>query len=170
MNNMSKPRIIVVDKDDKIIGYKNRTDSGPDDIQRITGLWITNSKGEILIALRALSKKHDPGKWGPAVAGTVDEGETYESNIVKEAEEELGLKNIRPVCGPKFYRETSHKYFVQWFTLVLDAPIESFTLQPSEVMEIKWMNAEALKRAVKEHPDDFLKSMPSSIELFCKEL
>ena len=27
-----------------------------------------------------------PGKWGPAVAGTVEEGESYEENIIKEAE------------------------------------------------------------------------------------
>ena len=25
----------------------------------------------------------DPGKWGPAVAGTVDEGESYKKNVIK---------------------------------------------------------------------------------------
>ncbi len=29
--------------------------------------------------------------WGSAVAGTVEKGEDYESNIYKETEEEIGL-------------------------------------------------------------------------------
>ena len=88
-------KIIIVDEDDNIIGSKERNSIVSGDIYRVSALLIENSKGEILLAQRALTKKHDPGKWGPPVAGTVEEGETYESNIVKEAEEELGLKNIQ---------------------------------------------------------------------------
>ena len=36
------------------------------------------------IFLRSFTKSHDPGKWGPAVAGTVEEGETY--NFLKEGQ------------------------------------------------------------------------------------
>ena len=32
-----------------------------------------------------------PEVWGPAVSGTNEEGETYDSNIIKEAQEEIGL-------------------------------------------------------------------------------
>ena len=42
----------------------------------------------------AFDKKYDPGKWGPSAAGTVEEGETYQSNIIKELQEEIGLETF----------------------------------------------------------------------------
>ena len=79
--------ITIVNEEDEIIGHKDRTSLDHEtDIYRVAALWLTNSTGEVLIAQRALSKESSPGKWGPAAAGTVEEGETYESNIVKEVE------------------------------------------------------------------------------------
>jgi len=108
---------------------------------------MANSKNEILLAKRALTKKHDPGKWGPAVAGTVDEGETYDSNIVKEVEEELGLKNINPEKWIKNDTIGKQKYqhFTQWYKLRLDEPLDYFKLQEEEVSEIKWFARDELK-------------------------
>src|SRR3989344_8863957 len=96
-----KPKIVIVDENDKVVCEKDKEMVRGADIYRVSALWITNSRDEILLARRALTKSHHPRKWGPAVAGTVDEGETYEENIIKEAEEELGLKNIKPELGPK---------------------------------------------------------------------
>ena len=59
-------KVILVDKDDNVIGHKERGESGGDDIHRIAGLWVTNSKDEVLIAQRTKFKKYDAGKWGPA--------------------------------------------------------------------------------------------------------
>lgn len=161
-------RRVFVDKDDNVLGYKAKAEFGPDDIERVSALWITNSNGDVLIAQRALTKKYGPGYWGPAAAGTVEEGETYETNIIKEAEEELGLKNIKPVAGPKFYRETAHKYFCQWFTCVVDLPIETFKLQPEEVAAVKWTNKDALRQAIENKEDKFLSSMAQVLDIFCK--
>lgn len=88
-------RIPIVNEQDEIIGYKDRKDRNTVDITRITGLWLWNEKGEVLLAQRALSKDINPGLWGPAVAGTVEEGETYESNIIKEAEEGNRLERFK---------------------------------------------------------------------------
>src|SRR3989344_2570418 len=113
-------KTIIVDEHDNPIGLKDREDITSEDIYRVSLLWITNSKGEILLARRAYTKSHDPGKWGPAVAGTVEEGETYESNIIKEAEEELGLTNLKLVSGARLRKRTNYNYFVQQFSIVLD--------------------------------------------------
>ncbi len=48
-------------------------------------MWLRNSLGQSLLAKRSASKELDPSKWGPAVAGTIEAGQTYESNIYKEA-------------------------------------------------------------------------------------
>src|SRR3990167_10492394 len=131
-------KIPIVDKNDDVIEYRERNDQDANAIYRVSSLWIRNSKGEILLARRAFSKSHDPGKWGPAVAGTVEEGETYESNIIKEAEEELGLKNIKPIRGEKLRKKTKWNYFFQRFYLILDKDISEFKIQENEVAEIKW--------------------------------
>lgn len=156
-----KPPITIVDEQDNIIGYKDREIGlGPNDIYRVSALWITNSKGEVLLARRAYNKSHDPGKWGPAVAGTVEQGETYESNILKEAYEELGLTGIKFEVGPKKYRVTSkYSYFGQWYYLKIDKPINEFKIQEDEVAEIRYFSKEDLKREVAEKPDEFLNSI-----------
>lgn len=163
-----KPPIIIVDEQDNIIGYKDReTGLEPNDIYRVSALWITNSKDEVLLARRAYNKSHDPGKWGPAVAGTVEKGETYESNIIKEAAEEIGLNGIKFKVGPKKYRVTDkHRYFGQWYYLKIDKPINKFKIQKDEVAEIKWFSKEDLKREVLEKPDEFLNSIKNFLTDF----
>jgi isopentenyldiphosphate isomerase len=66
---------IVVDEHDNIINYKPKEDIHPqNEWYRVSVLRLTNSKGEILLAQRAHNKKHNPGNGGPAVAGTVEQG------------------------------------------------------------------------------------------------
>ena len=90
-------KIQIVNTNDKVIGLKERKNLDyKNNIYRSSALWIINSKGKSLLAQRALTKKHHPGKWRPAVSGTIEKNETYDSNIIKESEEELGLKNIHP--------------------------------------------------------------------------
>lgn len=150
--------VIIVNEKDEIIGYKPRSERQPNEIGRVSGLVIFNSKNEMLIAQRVMTKKNDPGKWGPAVAGTVEEGETYESNIIKEAEEEIGL--IITESDLKFvsheYRETSHKYFSTTFLVVADMPIEEFKKQDEEVAEIRWVNVDDLREWYNNTPTDFI--------------
>ena len=152
-------KVIIVDEKNNIIGHKDRDKITANDIYRVSSLWITNSNGDVLLAQRALNKSHDPGKWGPAVAGTLEEGETYESNLMKEAKEELGLINIKPILGPLNFVQRQHQYFRQRFFLTLNLPITTLKLQPSEVMAVRWFSKPELKEALKTHPEMFLSSI-----------
>lgn len=159
-------RVIVVNEKDEVIGHKERKDANEHDITRISGLWIFNSNKELLLAQRSFNKTHSRGKWGPAVAGTVEEGETYVSNIIKEAREELGvtITEEQLITGPHEFRETSHKYFHQTYAVKVDLPIESFKLQEEEVASIRWVPIEELCRWVREKPDDFTPSTRAALE------
>ena len=162
---MNKPRIIIVNEKDEVIGYKERKTLEREDIYRVSALWITNSRNEILLAKRHYSKSHHPGKWGPAVAGTVENGETYESNIIKEAEEELGLKEVELKLGPKTRTDNEYHHFTQWFTLTIDNEINKFNIRPEEVEEIKWFSREELLSQLNSFPDNYLASMKKYLEL-----
>lgn len=156
-------KIPIVDENDNLIEYRKRDNLDTDAIYRVSSLWITDTDGKILLARRAFDKSHDPGKWGPAVAGTVEEEETYVENIVKEAEEELGLKDIHPVVGIKKRRKSKWNYFVQEFLLTLPAGFNDFKIATNEVAEVKWFTDIELRRKLKKNPDDFLNGIHERI-------
>lgn len=160
-------KIIIVDRNDNEIGVKERSEITHDDIYRVSGLWLINDKGEILLAQRSFNKHpaHSPGKWGPAVAGTVEEDETYEENIKKEIEEELGVKTLDLKETEKKFRDTGvRRYFVKIFTSVLDKPAEEFVIPKDEVEQVKWFSKDELRQWVEDKPEDFVTSMKEIFE------
>ena len=142
-------RIPIVNEQDEIIGYKERKDRNAQDIVRVSDLWITDSEGNILLAQRALSEDHNPGMWGPASSGTVEEGETYEINIIKEMGEEIGLFGVKPVLGPKYRVSSSHEYFAQWFTAVVPHDY-LFKKQDEEVEQVRWFTRDEILKFLEE--------------------
>ena len=162
-----KPRIQIVDQQDSLIGHIDRSDIDySKHAYRVAALWLTNDSKEVLIAQRKLTKKSDPGKWGPAVAGTVDEGENYEVNIYKEAEEEIGLVGYAFEAGPKIHVTTPRNYFCQWYSVVVNIEISDFTAQEEEVEKLAWVDAGWLKEDIQKHPEKYISNMPSLIPLF----
>lgn len=156
-----KEKVIIVDKNDNIIGEKYRHELDDTiDIIRVSGIWIENEKGELLLAQRSFDKKHDPGKWGPAAAGTIEVGETYESNILKEIEEEIGvfleLKDI--VDTGTFFYKTSHQFFSRNFYANINSKTK-FTLQESEVASIKWVTWDFLTKDILNNSDNYISSL-----------
>jgi len=166
---MKKSKIIIVDNNDNPIALKYRDEVDyQKDIYRCTGIWITNSKEEILIAQRKITKDINPGKWGPAVAGTIEEGETYESNAYKELKEEIGLTGVKLEVGQKQRSTSPRNYFGQWFTCKVDKPIKDFVIQEDEVAQIRWINKNELVGDLKNNPDKYVPSLYKAVDLFIK--
>ena len=152
--------IPVVDENDTIIGHKERSEIGSTDIYRVSGLWIVNAQWEMLLAQRAFVKDYDPGKWWPSVGGTVEKGESYEETIIRETEEEIGLKDF-PIhtLFKKRRMKSDRTYFVQFFFAEINKPITEFILKKDEVEQIKWISKEDLLAEIDKHPDDFLSAV-----------
>ncbi len=160
------PLIHIVDEDDNIITYKERWTLGSEDIYRVSALWVTNPQGEILIAQRHRSKKHHPLLWWPAVCGTVEKGETYLENIIRETEEEIGIRSILPATWPKTQTRSGYLHFTQWFTITLDLPLTAFTPQADEIETIKWISSESLSKEFRDTPENFVPSFSLILPLF----
>ena len=162
-----KPNIVIVDEKDDIIGSKPREVVDREKIRyRATGLWIKNSNGESLLARRAYTKTHYPGRWGPAAAGTVDEGEFYEDNMVKETEEELGLQGIKFEKASKTQTSGKYNHFTQWFISIIDKPAKDFKIQDEEVEEVRWFSKKELSEQLKNNPKEFIPKMKEYFEMF----
>lgn len=86
--------------------------------------------------------------------GTIEEGETYESNAYKkEAEEELGLTGIHLELGPKERMTTPRKSFGQWFICKIDKAVNEFIPQEDEVEQVAWVKKGELFADIKNNPD-----------------
>lgn len=157
----------IVNADDVLISLKSHNEIDyANDIYRVSALWLKNSEGKILIAQRSRRHKHGPSLWGPATAGTVEEGESYEQNIYKEVEEEIGVTGITLTKGPKQRVTGPRNFFCQWFTAVLDKPQDSFVLQEDEVDAVQWVEASDLVKDVAINPSRYISEMPEVLKIF----
>ena len=158
-------KVIIVDSNDEEIGLKAYAELKYGDIYRVTALWLTDTENKYcLITQRKMTKKNDPGKWMMAVSGTVEESETYESNIVKETEEEIGLKRIEiKSINKAFVDDGLHKFFVQYFVTSVDKINTKIIIQEDEVEQYRWILIEDLIKLLKEKPEDFVPSMKLSL-------
>ena len=162
-------KIPIVNEQDEIICYKEREEATREDIRRLIALLVFNEKGEVLIAKRQSTKKIDPNLWGPSVAGTVDAGEEYDTTVIRETEEEIGLKDIKPTFLKKRYYETFNaRRFSNLYYVIVDSKT-IFHLQAEEVAEVKWITIPDLEKWVTEHPEAFTPNFPKGSLVDFKE-
>lgn len=161
-----KEMIHLVDEQDNVVGSKERAQIDQAlDIYRVSALWLTNTKGEVLLAQRSMQKQNDPGVWGPAVAGTVNSSETYDQSITKEMAEELGLTDIHLETGPKQRVTFPRNYFVQWYTAVVTISASDFRIQKEEVEQVMWFNMTDIREKLAVHPDNFTPGFGEALTL-----
>lgn len=150
-------KIPIVNEQDEIIGYKKREQTTRDDIRRIVFLFVFNENKDFLIARRQSNKVIDPNCWGPSVAGTIDEGFNYDETVIKETEEELGLKNIKPIFLKKYFYETHNaRRFSSVYYVFVNSKEVNFKIQDEEVSEIRWISFKELEKWFKNKPEDFV--------------
>jgi isopentenyldiphosphate isomerase len=154
--------LVIVNEKDEIINSKIRGTLNDEDIYRVAALWLENSAGNILLAKRVKSKHKNPGLWGPAVEGTVDYGESYEENIIRETKEELGLKDLKFKKLKKQRVTTPYNHFTQYFFAKMDD--ENFQIQKEEVERIRWFTKDELNQLVKEDAKELIKSLKDFIK------
>lgn len=88
----------LVDETGKIIGQTTRNQAHTNNklLHPVVHLHVFNSKGEIFLQKRPLTKDIQPGKWDTAVGGHVAVGESIEQALRRETIEELNISEISP--------------------------------------------------------------------------
>lgn len=131
------------DIDGNFLGVKSRSfchSQNPGVYHKPVWIWIVNSKGEVLVQKRALTKKKAPGKWDMPSAGHVDAGETCLSGCVRETYEELGIKTKESdfIFLKEFIAKDAWE-LGQVYLLKLDVDIKDIKLQEEEVECVNWL-------------------------------
>ena len=128
----------IIDEDGNVIGKATRREchSGSMLLHPVVHLHVFNSKGELYLQKRSLSKDIQPGKWDTAVVGHVSYGETILEAVYREASEELGFTDFNPIYIETYEFESSiEREMVNVF-----AAVGSYDLHPDldEVDEGRW--------------------------------
>ncbi|MDF1555546.1 MAG: NUDIX hydrolase, partial [Deferrisomatales bacterium] len=111
---------------------------------------VFNSRGEVFVQRRTLTKDVYPGYLDPCTGGVVLAGESYERSAVRELAEELGITG--PPLTSHFdiqYRDGSNHVWGRVFTCTWDGPL---TLQPEEVSDGFWLAPDAVLARAADDP------------------
>ncbi|MGI9278811.1 MAG: NUDIX hydrolase YfcD [Endozoicomonas sp.] len=86
--------VIVVDESNHVLGAVPRRQMREEKLcHRATYVFVFNSKGQLYVQERTLSKDIYPGYFEPTTGGVVAEGESYDVAAVRELAEELGIED-----------------------------------------------------------------------------
>ena len=98
---------------------------------------VFNSKNEMLIQKRQITKRADPGKWDFSARGSVLKGENVQEGARRELLEEVGIDYDFSNERAKF-TINSENLFDDYFIIKLDIDIDKLKLQEDEVECVKW--------------------------------
>jgi len=136
-------------------------------------LWVINpDTNQVLMQKRSKNKKSNPGKIDVSVSGHVQPHETATQAMLREAREEIGIKDLQYLCSKmqkiaeeqvdlrKYGRQGN--YAMTFFVAFLNAPLNEYHKDGNEVDELFFMNYDELKRRVRENDSEML--IPKSEE------
>ena len=135
----------IVNSEGEVIGSATRSEchAGTFILHPVVHLHIFNSKGELYLQKRVMTKKIQPGKWDTAVGGHVDYGENVEVALLRETREELGVKDFVPEFLMRYeFRSTIEAEMVYIYRCTYDGP---FAPDSAEVDEGRFWSLDEIR-------------------------
>ncbi len=127
-------------------------------LHRSAHILIYNSRGEVLLQLRAKNKKKWPSTWDVSVAGHVDAGEDPKRTALRELVEEIGLCIDEGELVFWSVQRENKKFgnihdneFVYVYLLRHDEQIDASVLQANEVQEIKFISIDTAEQEIRQN-------------------
>src|SRR5688500_20231239 len=89
---MSEEIFDVVNECDEVIGRETRREVHRTGLKhRAVHVLVFNSRGQVFLQKRSMSKDTSPGLWDSSAAGHLNCGEDYDACAMRELREEIGL-------------------------------------------------------------------------------
>ena len=160
-------RVVCVDADDRCIGSEEKLKAHREGLlHRAFSVFLFNAKGELLLQRRALEKYHSAGLWTNTCCSHPRLDEDVEAAAVRRLGEEMGIACplrkafsfiYRAEVAPGLVEHELDHVFVGRF----DGAAQP---DPSEVMEVRWLDPAALRREVASAPGAYSAWFRISIE------
>jgi len=148
--------VILVDENDRQIGLMEKQAAHIEPhLHRAFSIFIFNSKGELLMQQRALSKYHSPGLWTNTCCSHPRDGETLAEATSRRLLEEMGMTCDMHEVYTFIYKApvgqglTEHEFDHVWIGQSDAIP----QINRDEVESWKYMSLSELSEDIKEHPE-----------------
>ncbi|MDR2982373.1 MAG: NUDIX domain-containing protein [Puniceicoccales bacterium] len=160
----------VVDADDRVIGQNIRSEVHRLKLMhRAVHVFVFDSNGRVYLQKRSMLKDTCPGLYTTSCAGHVDAGETYDIAVVRELDEELGIRLPLGALPQLLFKESPREEigweFVQVYRLDWTGGI---TPNPVEISGDWWGGAEELDAWMLRDPEMFSPSLSYLWQIFRK--
>lgn len=155
---MKSQLVILVDEQDNAIGEMEKLlahERGA--LHRAFSVFIFNSRGEMLLQRRALSKYHSAGLWTNACCSHPSPGEETLQAAERRLQEEMGFttglkKAFDFVYNVRFQNGLTEHEFDHVYTGIYDGPIN---INKEEVEEYSFHNIENIQSSLAQNPEKF---------------
>lgn len=148
----------IVDERDQVIGAAPRREVHAKGLlHRAVHVLVSNASGQVLLQRRSPRKDMYPNQWAASASGHVDRGEDYDTAVVREIGEEIGVRVTAVparLCRIDACEETGRE-FVWVYGCRHDGPI---TANADEISEVVWRSPAEIDRWTAERPGDFAPS------------
>ena len=150
--------VVLVDSQDNEVGIMEKLEAHEKGLlHRAFSIFLFNSKGEMLLQQRALSKYHSPGLWTNACCSHPAPNETTLEAGKRRLQEELGLSTVLVEAFKFEYRATFDNSLTEH---ELDHVLVGYTddfpqLNPDEAQDYRWVRWADLLSEMALYPEKF---------------
>lgn len=152
---MSEEIFDVVNERDEVMGQAPRSEVHRRKLKhRAVHVLVFNTRGELFLQKRSMSKDCFPGAWDSSASGHLDAGEDYDACAVREVQEELGVTLSE--TPRRLFRVEACLETGQEFVWVYQGQHEGpFALHPEEIECGGWYGPAEISAWIQDKPEEF---------------
>lgn len=148
--------VVLVDNNDNQIGLmeKQAAHLNPT-LHRAFSIFIFNSKGEMLLQQRALTKYHTPGLWTNTCCSHPRDGESLADATKRRLKEEMGMEcELKEVFNFIYKADVMQGLIEHEFDHVFVGTTDAIPIINREEVEVyKYEIVENIKKDIEKHPE-----------------
>ncbi len=151
--------VVLVDENDNEIGKEEKLKAHQNGgkLHRAISVFVFNTKGELLLQRRALTKYHAPGLWANTCCSHPRPGESVKDAAKRRVKEEMGFECEVEEMFALIYKAdvgnglTEYEYDHIFIGIWEGEPNPN----PEEVSEWKWVKVEEIEKDIKQNPEKY---------------
>lgn len=159
--------VILVNTDNEVLGYMEKMEAHEKGLlHRAFSIFIFNTKGEILLQKRAISKYHSGGLWTNTCCSHPRKNESFLDAANRRLSEEMGMSCVLNEVFSFIYKAeldnnlTEHEYDQVLFGTTDQIPV----LNKAEAEDYKYIKPDQLKIDIHDNPSQYTEWLKISFE------
>ncbi len=152
-------KLILVDKDDNVLGYKSKTECHENNgiLHRAFSIFIFNERKQLLLQKRSFQKQLWPLFWSNSCCSHPRKGEDYETATHRRLKEEVGIDTKLKYLY-KFEYQVPFKDFGsehELCSVYIGRSNDAVSVNQNEIAEWKFIDTNEMEKQMETQPENF---------------